>query len=211
MGTGFNGASNALSGASKLNADGTILVSSGSGWTSYDGNTILPGLQYRGVVKIDTDGSFIQAVTTGTCLSGPVNQVISNLSILDDGTIVLTGSFTAYREVPVPRMIRMDQNGVMDDVFNAGLGTGFSGTTSSNLTLPNGQILVGNGTTFQGQPTNQLVRLNANGSRDISYNPGPGFNGPVTQTILLPTGQILVSGTFTTYDGATRLRVALLN
>ena len=212
MGSGFNGASNAPTGASKIDVDGTILVSSAFGWSSYDGNAIIPNIALQvGIVRINPDGSFNSALTLGDCLTGPTNHFINNISIQPNGQVVITGSSTGYNGTPTPRLIRLNTDGTLDTAFNAGLGVGFSSTTSSNTTLPNGQILVGNGTTFQGVPTYNLVRLNADGTRDLTYNTGPGFNTSVTQTVIMPSGAILVSGNFTSFNGLTRIRLALLN
>ena len=207
-GTGFNGPSNAPSGASKIDANGTILVSAGFGWTAYDGNIVLPGGPNPGIVRINPDGSFNSSLTQGTVFNGTIN----NLSVQSDGMYLITGAFTMYNGTAVPYIARLDDHGVLDTTFNIGVGVGFSVPATSNTPLPNGQMLIGTGGgTYQGLDTFRLVRLNNDGTRDFSYNTGPGFNDYVTQTVIMPLGNILVSGNFTTYNGLPRIRVALLN
>ena len=205
-GAGFNGAANAPAGASLVDSDGSIIISSGGSFSTYDGVTVATVPQ-RTIIRLDTNGALIETIAQGTRLNGTINDI----AVQTDGKLIVTGSSSTYNGTAIPNIVRLNTDGTIDAAFNATLGVGYSGTTTSATTLPNGQILIGNGASFQGNNTFNLTRLNANGSRDSSYVTGPGFNGSVTQTVIMPSGAILVSGNFTTYDGLARIRVALLN
>ena len=210
-GTGFNGGANARSWASIIDADGTILVSSGFGWTSYDGNAIIASNLICGIVRINPDGSYNSKATNGTAFDNGGGTLINCINTQADGKIVVTGAFIDYDGTAVPNIARLNTDGTIDATFNAGVAAGFSTSTSANAILDNGQIMVGNGSTFQTVNTNYLARLNANGTRDSSFNPSPGFNGSVTQIVPLTDGRTLVAGDFTTYNGVPRIRVAVID
>ena len=101
-------------------------------------------------------------------------------------------------------------NVVADPGFD--IGSGFNGNITSTAIQPDGKILVGgNFTTYNGTIQNRLVRLNADGSKDNSFDIGSGFDGTVRITPQLPDGKVLVGGNFTTYNGATQNRLVRLN
>ncbi|MBL7992804.1 MAG: IPT/TIG domain-containing protein [Candidatus Kapabacteria bacterium] len=91
---------------------------------------------------------------------------------------------------------------------------------------PDGKILVGgNGSSYGGgqyQPPTSLglVRLNADGTNDATFNPGgegvdafynQGFELKVKDIIIRPSGKILISGDFTHYNRTPRAGFAQLN
>ena len=105
-------------------------------------------------------------------------------------------------------------NVVADPGFN--IGSGFSDpifTLIYSITLqPDGKILVGGWfTEFNGTPANRLIRLNPDGSKDISFDIGSGFVGSVLHTTLQLDGKILVGGAFTSFNGTTQNRLIRLN
>lgn len=78
---------------------------------------------------------------------------------------------------------------------------------------PDGKILVGGAfDAVNGAIKGNLVRLNADGSLDASFNlNGSGSNRQVTIVKLRADGKIFIGGDFTTYNGATRNGIARLN
>ena len=57
-----------------------------------------------------------------------------------------------------------------------------------------------------------IARLNNDGSLDAFFDPGSGTGGNAVKTISLdPDGRVLIGGTFTTFDGASRNKIARLN
>jgi uncharacterized delta-60 repeat protein len=49
------------------------------------------------------------------------------------------------------------------------------------------------------------------GSLDTTFNPGSGANGQIISMVLQTNGQIVIGGNFTTFNGASRNRIARLN
>lgn len=56
-----------------------------------------------------------------------------------------------------------------------------------------------------------VLRLNADGSVDPTFNAGTGANGAISAMLLLPTGRILVGGRFTNFNGQPRGNLVQLN
>ncbi|MBK7270141.1 MAG: delta-60 repeat domain-containing protein [Flavobacteriales bacterium] len=58
-------------------------------------------------------------------------------------------------------------------------------------------MLVGGGfAEFNGTPRNGIVRLNGDGTTDMSFDPGSGANEGVRTILEQPDGQVLIGGTF---------------
>jgi uncharacterized delta-60 repeat protein len=99
-----------------------------------------------------------------------------------------------------------------DIAQNFGKTPGFKITVYKIATQADGKILVGGAfTSYQGLTENRIVRLNADGTIDTSFNTGTGFNNLVWAITVQADGKILVGGSFTTYKGVTENRIVRLN
>jgi uncharacterized delta-60 repeat protein len=121
-----------------------------------------------------------------------------------DGKILCGGSFTGYSGVSAARIIRLNDDFSIDTTFNYGLGL----TNTSNVfrLQSDGKILVGGFFSgYNGTLASRIVRLNADGTRDTSFEIGTGFSGGngVNDILIQEDGKILVSGSFTSYSGDT--------
>lgn len=118
-------------------------------------------------------------------------------------TLLLTGS-----------LLRA-QPGTIDPSFNPiGLGDGANNTVVAIALQPDGKILIGGFfTMYNSTPRSRIARLNADGSLDMSFDPGNalGLNTFVNSIVLQPDGKILIGGEFFTYNGKLRYRIARLN
>ncbi len=144
----------------------------------------------------------------GSGFDGVVNDVL----VQPDGKILVGGYFNNYNGADVPDcLVRLNADGSLDTAFNAG-GSGFLFSsypvfsTVNALALQNdGKILVGgyfdtfNGTTGPAG----IMRLNADGSHDTTFNNG-GSGGFIAYAIVvLDDGKILIGGGGVEYNGAT--------
>jgi hypothetical protein len=107
------------------------------------------------------------------------------------------------------RLIRLLSNGQIDTSFNIGIGAD-SSVFSISLQSDEKIILTGNFSTFNGQPSNGVVRLNNNGSVDSTFFVGTGANDYVLTSTVLKNGDIMIGGGFTAYQGVGRNRIARL-
>lgn len=100
---------------------------------------------------------------------------------------------------------------VRDSSFNVG-GTGTNGAVLAMLRQADGRLLIaGNFTTYNGISRARIARLNADGSLDLSFDPGTGVNGTVNAMVLQPDGRIVLGGAFSQVNGISRQRIARLN
>ena len=77
---------------------------------------------------------------------------------------------------------------------------------------PDGKALVaGEFALVSGVLTNEVLRLNTDGTRDASFLPTLGANGRVDALALQPDGKILIGGGFSTYGGVVTGPLARLN
>lgn len=93
------------------------------------------------------------------------------------------------------------QGGTIDNSFN--LGSGFNEFVMSVAVQPDDKVVAGGFfTSFNGNTANRLIRLNADGTRDTTFNIGSGFDTIyVSDVVLQPNGKLIVSGEFTSFNG----------
>ncbi|MDP9227243.1 MAG: putative Ig domain-containing protein, partial [Actinomycetota bacterium] len=169
------------------------------------------------------------------------------LAVLDDGTILF--SYLALDSTF--RLVRLTPDGAIDPLFFSAStpvstvpstflvidpATGVSvnvpgifGSTSSTagfsdaFVLAGGKVIVVGGfDTYRGNPAHGIVRLNANGTVDTSFQTGGGaqwtqttetttFHPSIDNIELENDGKFLITGTFEAYNGAAAPGIASLN
>lgn len=146
------------------------------------------------------------------------NDRLYAMALQSDGKILTGGDFTIYNGVGRNRIARLNPDGTLDQNFNPG--TGFSDifnaynpvSVQALAIQSDGKILAGgNFQKYDGNIRRGIVRLNADGSLDKSFNIGSGFDAPVYKLVIQPDGKVLAVGSFTTYKGVSRNRIARLN
>jgi uncharacterized delta-60 repeat protein len=193
-GTGFNGTVFRI----VPQADGNILI--GGSFTAYNGVTEIR------IIRLNSNGTKDATFVTGTGFSSSVYSIATQ----SDGKILVGGLFNTYKGVTENRIIRLNSDGSKDATFVTG--TGFNSFVYSIATQADGKILVGGDfTIYNGVTENRIIRLNSDGSKDTSFNPGTGFNSTVWTIVSQADGKILVGGDFITYNGVTENRIIRLN
>ena len=135
---------------------------------------------------------------------------VSSLAVQADGKIVVAGDFTLFNSLPRNRVIRLNADGSVDLLFN--VATGANGPVLDAAVQADGRIvLAGALTTFAGTPHQGIVRLDANGSVDASFNASASPNGVVKTVAIDASGRIIIGGEFTTVNGVSRPNIARLN
>ncbi len=71
-------------------------------------------------------------------------------------------------------------------------------------------MLVGGSFHFTTPPRGRIARLNADGTLDVSFDPGEGFSNDVRSLALQPDGKVLAGGAFARLNGISRTRIARL-
>jgi uncharacterized delta-60 repeat protein len=194
IGGGFDGAVYVMA----VQTDGKILC--GGAFTNYDGTSA------NKIIRLNSDGSI-----DGTFVYGSgFNAEPFTISIQTDGKILVGGVFTTYNGTGASAIIRLNTNGSIDGTFV--YGTGFDSGVTSIALQTDGKIVVGgNFTLYNGTSTNQIIRLNTNGSVDGTFVYGTGFDLGVTSIVIQTDGKIVVGGSFTTYNGTGTNGIIRLN
>ncbi|MBP6389830.1 MAG: T9SS type A sorting domain-containing protein [Flavobacteriales bacterium] len=222
--TQFDGAP--VGNITQLNSNGSVDASfvSGGGFSSSiediviqpDGRALVlgslsayGGTPVENLVRLLPDGSLDP---TFTVTEGPANGW--SLALQADGKILVAGIFTSVNGVPRNGLARLNDDGSLDMGFDPV--NSLTGQIADVIVQPDGKlILTGNMTVFNGVAVGRIVRLESDGSMDVSFNTGSGFDGVVAPGVmdvaLQPDGRMLVSGRFLTADGVDRSAIARLN
>ena len=192
-----SGADNTIS-AISVQADGKILI--GGNFTTYNGTAI------NRIARLNSDGTLDASFVVGVGADNTVTEIL----LQADGKIIIGGTFLNYSGTAQNRITRLNTDGSIDAGFT--IGTGFNNAVSSLAIQPDGKIIVGGGfTNYNGTARNRIIRLNTNGTLDASFLIGTGSNGSVNTIMIQPDGKLALGGTFTTYNGTARSRVARIN
>jgi hypothetical protein len=139
------------------------------------------------------------------------HPISPNLLVQPDGTVMTTGTYSYYAATAVGYIAKLDGGGTIDPTFTTKSGIGFSGGTSAIDMLPNGQLLIGTDlpaatytdVTAIVKSVLGLIRINADGTADTTWNIGTGFDNFVTTAKVDDFGNVWVGGGFSDFDGVT--------
>ena len=188
-----------------IQPDDKILI--GGSLSSY--NNIPP----KEIIRLNSDGSIDTDFVGGNFSFGTSQRAtIHTIALQADNKIIAGGNFTSLLGSTQNRLIRLKSNGLKDGSFN--IGTGFNGRVFATAIQLDGKVLVGGlYSTYNGDVTKYLVRLNTDGSKDVNFDIGLGFqeNNPVNAIKLQTDGKILVGGNFQSYNGNTQNGLIRLN
>lgn len=206
----------------RLNTDGSLdntFTSPGTGTTGNirniviqsDGKILINGWFTTGnpqlnIARLNSDGSIDPSFNSGTGSAN--NGGALSLTLQGDGKIIIGGFFLSYNGTPRKSIARLNTDGTLDGTFNPGTGP------NSNLYITpvqsDGKIIIGCCfANYNGIAINSLARLNTDGTLDGTFNPGPGTGGGgIFASALQSDGKIIIGGSFSSYNGSTRNRIA---
>lgn len=203
----------------RINANGSLdatftpgLGTDGNVWAlaaQSDGKVIVAGdfstaggqtRQY--IARLNSNGSLD---TTFDPTLNPPNGTIWAMTLQSDGKVIIGGEFTSVGANLVGGIARLNADGSFDASFYPGSGT--DGVVYAVALQSDGKVLVGGSfANFDFNARNGLVRLNADGSLDGTFDPGSlgvGADG-VVYSITLSAQGIYVGGAFDSYNGTHR-------
>lgn len=184
--------------ATCVESDGKILV--GGRFDFFNGE-----LKYS-LARLNPDGSLISSFNPAAGFNDKVHTTL----IQPDGKVLVGGNFNAFNGKARPKIARLNSDGSLDESFNPS--GGFNNEVYAiALQADNKMIVAGKFTMFNGSSSNRIVRLNPDGSVDLTFNIGTGFNGTARTIAIQSDGKILVGGEFTSYNGATTKYFVRLN
>jgi uncharacterized delta-60 repeat protein/uncharacterized repeat protein (TIGR01451 family) len=193
IGPGANGSIRALA----LQSDSRLIV--GGFFTTINGTN------RSGLARLNTDGKVDISFDPGAGADNPVFAV----AIQGDDKVLAGGSFSTFRGVSSPGLVRLNTNGTLDATFS--VGAGFNGTIYAVEVQFDGKILVGgNFISYNGEARTNLVRLNSDGTLDLTFNPSLHIDAPVRAILPEADGGVVIGGSFGVVNGQTRSFLARL-
>lgn len=173
-----------------LQADGKILVSQ---------NLLRPNDWNDQLERLNPDGSIDPSFDIGSGTNpGTVPSLIKPLS--NGKIIIYSSSLSIFNGVPVNQTIRLNNDGSLDENFNA---AGVVGVRQIIEQADGKLILVGSYTPPGQTQSYNVFRLNADGSIDNSFLPesSSGVTGPLLTIAQQSDGKIIIGGRSTNYNG----------
>lgn len=174
---------------------------------------VLERTKINQVVRLDYTGKMDSSYNFDADLK--VGYPGGNGEVLDgymqsDGKLILVGNFTTFHGQAANRIVRLNTDGTVDPTFTS---TGADGAIAriSYNEISGKLTLLGNFSTFNGRPANQIVRISIDGEVDESLTIKSFEGGLPNFAYQLKDGRTIVAGNFVKYDGVTRRGFVVLD
>jgi uncharacterized delta-60 repeat protein/uncharacterized repeat protein (TIGR01451 family) len=179
----------------------------GGSFTKFNGENRLD------IVKINNVGeayeSFNEVKRTGFTKGSP-----SNIEIDQDNNILLSGSFNNYNGIEVNKVVRIDENGIIDTTFNSEIN--INATVQFLKVLPNGKKFIVFQSSYlnEHKGENRLLMLESDGKLDTTFRGIIDLH--TNQTAILSVavqndGKIILTGVISEYDGVPVNNIVRIN
>ena len=184
-GTGFNGWVENMA----IQTDGKILF--GGYFTSYN------GIKKYGVVRLNIDGSIDQGFAN--VLDSLSDGFVETILLQADKKIILGGYW--YLKGKFTMVMRLNEDGTLDTTFGNYVSPTTYPTVFDGAIQADGKIIVGGMiNSYNGMVTNNIIRLNRNGTLDTAFHL-PEIKPYVSALDLQKDEKVILSGPFTSIDG----------
>ena len=158
--------------------------------------------------RFNPDGTVDATFNIGTGANG----FIAAVALQPDGKILVAGAISSFNGTAATPVLRLNPNGSLDATFAPATGAVPRQPTALALQPDGKMVVAGTFVDLFGQAYPGLVRLNANGTKDTSFNPGTGADGNVVWAVAVqPDGKILAAGNFTSFNGQAANSIVRLN
>ena len=174
--------------------------------------TSLNGSPYNRIVRLTADHKIDTTFNPGTGFDGTVKDLI--LSQDGTGDYYAVGCFIKYNDNSRAGVVRINSDGSIDTSFDPGIGIENDTVCGSNARIEtikhtndgsNDIYLGGKFEKYNGYPVRNFVRVNADGTRDTSFDTGnklPQYK--TTYSIEVPrdgSDTVVISGDFEDFNG----------
>jgi uncharacterized delta-60 repeat protein len=163
------------------------------------------GLPITNLVRLNNDGSLDNTFPRHSfrnIFSGTL--AVHSMALQTDGKLLVGGLFDVFDGVTNRNLMRLNANGTLDATFVQTTLHGTSGDyVNTVLPLPDGKIMVAGAMNFSLPPNKDVLRFNADGSRDTTWL--GSMPGEVYAMTLTTSNKLIFGGNSfihrTTYDG----------
>ncbi len=189
-----------------LQPDGRIILT--GAFYEYD------GISRNGLARILSSGKLDPS------FKFPANSPkagFTDAAVVANGTIIVTGDFSSYKERPRNSVARLASDGSFDPAFDARIQESSENilappVVQTAVSQPDGKFLVGGRFIhIQDRAQPAIARFNTDGTFDSSFAPQfTGLSGTptISQMTVEPTSRILLLGSFVNVDGIPRSGLA---
>lgn len=159
------------------------------------------------IAQLNSDGTLDTTLNSNLL----IDAAVDTFEVQPDGKILIGGSFTKVGTASRNLLARLNADFSLDTTFS--IGTGFSPTRVTDIALQsNGKmIVVGYFTSFNGVACKRVVRLNANGTLDTTFNVGTGADGSISSVVIQSDGKVILFGGFSNFNGVAKSGIVRLN
>jgi hypothetical protein len=207
VGTGLSGLGNPFGTALLAAADGSGDIYVGGYITEWQGTPS------SGIARIHSNGTINATFVLGTGLTSNSGSPSAAVMVADGvgGDILVGGLFSGYNGTPVQSLVRLHGDGSLEPTFGSNASsTAFLGSGVQVRTIAldaSGAVFVGgafaNFPDPGGAPHNiNIVRLEHDGTRNISFDVGRGIEANAVHTIMLAvdgSNDVYAGGFFSSY------------
>ena len=160
------GVSGQVYGLAVLPTDETIIAGN---FSSYN------GVAQNNLALLNQDGSMDTSFNPGDSANAAINAIA-----MSGNQFVIGGAFTAYNDIGAGYFARVNADGSLDTAFSTSHGSGADAPVRAAAVQSDGKMVIGGDFTHvDGVARNYLARLNADGSLDMTFDPGSTLNGSV--------------------------------
>ena len=166
------------------------------------------GVKTNKILRLNSDGS----IDTTFQSQVPLGGYIYSLGLQSDGKIVIGGENLGWENNDYVALKRLNIDGTLDNTFNSYF-TKTGHYIRKIIIEPNNKILffTNINNDYIQYDTNELKRLESNGTVDPTFDIGDGFDGNINSIFRQKDGGILVTGGFTKYRNDWSNGTVLLN
>jgi uncharacterized delta-60 repeat protein len=186
-----------------LQPDGKILVAGNFGEVN--------GVPMARIARVNSDGTLDDSFNPGT----GADNYIRALALDSAGNIYAGGQFETFNGMPRVGLVKLSPTGAVDPAFNPGGGVEPLYIYAIAPPDETGGIVIGGGfSTYNGTTARRIARVNTTtGALDSTFNAGgSGFGGGTVFALRrAPDGKYYAGGSFPSFNGTARPRVARLN
>ncbi len=151
-----------------------------------------------GFAALNPDGTLADSFGQGAGDVGRIEKMIR----LPDGKIVITGGFSHINGIFRRGVVRLNDDGTVDPLFNTG--SGVEGPVTSLAVQTDGKVIIGGRIdSYNGIGRGNLTRINPDGSLDTSFPQGVTVNFLVLDIAIQSDNKIIAVGSF--FRGIIRL------
>lgn len=171
----------------------------GGNFTDYNGTA-----QNR-IARLSSSGALDSDFLIGNGADDLVRQLTMGL----DQRVLVGGDFTQFNGEQRGSLASLSANGPLDGTFMPDFAS--TGVITDSVALPDGKFMVvGTFTQVDGVGRNRIARLHADGTLDLTFDPGSGANDAIHAIALTSDGRYWIGGDFTSFNGQPRGRVTKL-